>query len=132
MSVPIQVIDSRMVAPAYVTYGMGPNHLGISAIAPQIEIILVLVPSRLHASLGIVDHQLLTRLDFLPASLAFDLGSSLANQHPRGSVLVNLDPVEPTLLKLDRGNRGLYQEVIRTSEPCDQIPLVNLEGGSAI
>ncbi len=91
-----------------------------------------MVPSRLHASLGIIDHQLLTRFHLLLASLAFDLGSSLANQHPGGSILVDLDPVKPTFLELDGGNRGFYQEVIRTSEPCNQIPLVNLEAGSAI
>ena len=90
------------------------------------------MPRRLNASFGIIDHQLLTRLHFLSASLAFDLGSSLANQHPGGSILVHLDPVEPTFLELDRSNRGLYQEAIRTSQPHNQIPLVNLEAGSAI
>ena len=91
-----------------------------------------MVPRRLHASLGIIDDQLLTRLHFLSASLTFDLGSSLANQHPGGSILVDLDPVKPILLELDCGNRGLYQEAIRTSEPYDQIALVNLKASSAI
>ncbi len=90
------------------------------------------MPGWLHASLGIIDHQLLTRFDLLPASLALDLGSSLANQHPGGSILVDLDPVKPTLLELDCGNRSLYQEAIRTSQPYDQIALVNPKASSAI
>ncbi len=111
---------------------MGPSNLGILTIAPQIEVIRIILPRRLHASLGIVDYQLLTGLDLLPALLAIDLGPSLANQYPGGSVLVDLDPVKPTLLELDCGNRSLYQEAIRTSQTYNQISLMNLKASSAI
>ncbi len=120
------------MADVVVAYGMGPNNLGIFAIAPKVKIIQNKFPCGLYPSLGVIDHELLAGLYFLPTSLAFDLGASLTNQHPGGSILIDLDSVEPTLLELDRGNRGLYQEAIRTSEPYDQIPLVNLKAGSAI
>ena len=132
MAIPIQIIDSRIVAATYVAYRMGPNNLCVSAIAPQIEGIRIMVPSWLHPSSCIIDHELLTRFYSLSASLAFDLGPSLANQQPGGSVPVDLNPVKPTFLELDPGNRCPYRKAIRTSEPYDQVPLVNLEGGSAI
>ena len=37
-------------------------------------------PSWLHPSSFLIDHELLTRFYSLPASLAFDLGPSFANQ----------------------------------------------------
>ena len=132
VTVPIQVVGSRIVAYVVVGYGMGPNNLGIFAIAPKVKIIRSKFPCRLHPSLGVIDHELLAGLYFLSTSLAFDLGASLTNQHPGGSILIDLDSVEPTFLELDRGNRSLYQEAIRTSEPYDQISLVNLKAGSAI
>ena len=88
MAIPIQVIDSRIVAAAYVAYRMGPNNLCVSAIAPQIEGIRIMVPSWLHSSSFLIDHELLTRFYSLPASLAFDLGPSLANQQPGGWCLI--------------------------------------------